>query len=131
MTIMIQDIRPSGVDAEALIKGNAIYEKYRRGENLLPQEVERMIPSRDQFASVYRFLRMQKMWRFGPEILQFRLKNTGIPLETVQVALDVLEEHGLIAISPEGSITVEPSSGKVDLFQSEILTAIRNLGKRD
>lgn len=131
LSIHIRDLKLNGVDEEALLQEEALYERARRGEPLSKQEKEKLLPSREQFAVVYRYLREQKGWNYGLDVLYFRL-GKKIPFGMLCLILDVMDELGLVTLHISGAlcqVTLSEISGKVNLEDSFLLQQIRTQEK--
>lgn len=115
---LVRDVKPSALDVEAVIAGQALYDKHRRAEPLEPGELEALVPSRDQFAQLYRLLSRPGPWPVGePLALLDGLGEPGMEYGKLLVGLDVLEERGLIC--REGKFwQVLPHPQKADLAAS-------------
>jgi single-stranded-DNA-specific exonuclease len=120
ISVKIRDLRPSGVDQERFLRETGEYLRHRRRE-YAQGAAARLAPEREGLAQVYRFLRKSGGYTYGEENLCHELGETG----RVLVALDVLEEFGLISRG-DGCIRVTPDPQKVDLEDSEILKDLRN-----
>ncbi len=115
---LIRDVKPSALDVEAVIAGEALYEKHRRAEPLSEEELESLTPSREQFGQLYRLLSKPGPWPVSePLALLAQLGDCGMDCGKLLVGLDVLEERGLIF--REGATwQVLPHPQKVDLNAS-------------
>lgn len=130
LSVFIRDSKLSGLDMDALLSEQRIYEKSKRQEPLTEAEVHALLPSREEFAVVYRYLRAQQGWHGGITVLLFRLSTPSIGLAKLLTALEVLEEHGLIQLETDDNIyhiVLHKVADKVDLFQSERLSSIKSL----
>ena len=128
LSIHIRDLKLHGVDEAALLQEQALYEGARRGEGLSDEKTEKLLPNREQFAVVYRYLREQKGWNYGLDVLYFRLEQK-IPFAALCLILDVMEELGLVTLQTSGSlyqIHLREIAGKVNLDDSVLLQKIRN-----
>ena len=128
LSIHIRDLKLHGVDEAALLQEQALYEGARRGEGLSDDKTEKLLPNREQFAVVYRYLREQKGWNYGLDVLYFRLEQK-IPFAALCLILDVMEELGLVTLQTSGSlyqIHLREIAGKVNLDDSVLLQKIRN-----
>ncbi|MBO5339967.1 MAG: single-stranded-DNA-specific exonuclease RecJ [Oscillospiraceae bacterium] len=114
-----------------------LYEKYRRREALTCAQVHRLIPGREQFVVLWRYLKQQTDRYHTVEDTAAHIAraaaraagSTESVLHTL-ICLDVLQERGLIAMSAQGDrlrICLNPTQGKVDLEQSEILRRLRGM----
>lgn len=95
VSLRAADLRLTGVDQNAVCYQQRIYENARRGEH--SPEDRLICPTREDAAIVYRFLNSQGGFPYGPELLYQRLMGSGIGYGKMLVALDALEELGLIA----------------------------------
>ncbi|CAB1244302.1 Single-stranded-DNA-specific exonuclease RecJ [Ruminococcaceae bacterium BL-6] len=132
LSVIIRDIRPSGMDIDALLLGKLTYEKYKRGERLTEKEAALLLPSYGHFAALYRFLRTNGGWRESPVLLLYRLNSPEIGYGRLMVALEVFAEHGLLTVCWENerlSVNLCSAGEKVDLFRSEVLDQINLLQK--
>lgn len=127
LSIHVRDLKLHGVDEKALLQDQALYEKARRGEALSEQEKEKLLPTREQFAVIYRYLREQKGWNYGLDVLYFRL-GQKVSFGMLCLVLDVMEELGLVTLHISGSLCqvgLCEVSGKVNLENSFLLQKIR------
>lgn len=120
VSVKVKDIRLSSLNQKKLCNGREFYDAYRRGEEL-PIDKRHVIPSRDDVAAVYRFLRGQRQIVLDYDLLYSRLVSKEINYCKMRIILDVLEELGLIDRRADGMLSLSPTSGKVDLASSAIL----------
>ena len=118
----------------------AIFEKYRRGEGLDPSEARFLLPERQEFVDLWRWLERQSVHSRVVEDTPARIarsvcRSAGggreVPARTL-LCLDVLAERGLISLSAHTDrlqITVNKPAQKVDLEQSPVLIRLRELAK--
>ena len=113
----------------------SIYEKYRRGEPLSPQEAQSLLPTRADFVCLWRYLERQCAGQTFLEdtlarIAQKSARSGGQserPNHTL-VCLEVMEERGLISLERQSGrvqITLHRLEHKVDLNASAILRRLR------
>ena len=113
----------------------SIYEKYRRGEPLSPQEAQSLLPTRAEFVCLWRYLERQCAGQTFLEdtlarIAQKSARSGGQserPNHTL-VRLEVMEERGLISLERQSGrvqITLHRLEHKVDLNASAILRRLR------
>lgn len=129
LTVLVNDIKPSSVESDKELYSYRVYEKYRLGEALGEDERKLLIPDRDNFALIYRYLRNSRGYSGG--ILQLLSSLSGFSLGKLSLSLDILEERGLINLTEQGEmiqITVPSVQNKVDIFASPLLANI--LGNR-
>ena len=113
----------------------SIYEKYRRGEPLSPQEAQSLLPTRAEFVCLWRYLERQCAGQTFLEdtlarIAQKSARSGGQserPNHTL-VCPEVMEERGLISLERQSGrvqITLHRLEHKVDLNASAILRRLR------
>ena len=113
----------------------SIYEKYRRGEPLSPQEAQSLLPTRAEFVCLWRYLERQCAGQTFLEdtlarIAQKSARSGGQserPNHTL-VCLEVMEERGLISLERQSGrvqITLHRLEHKVDLNAYAILRRLR------
>lgn len=116
LTIMIRDMRPSNFDQEEMIGQQRIYEAFKRGETLSQEEKKKILPSREELAILYRFLREKNGYSgSGLALLQ---KSKLSDLGKLLIGLDVFAESGLIVTDTDTifyKITLCETNGKADL----------------
>ena len=125
-SVQIRDMRFSNVDEDKLFKSQALYEKYRRCEDLTPHEARFLTPTREFLLGVYGVLKQYKLWQHDIETLTYRAK---CPIErycTMMVSVDVLCELGLIK-RENGQLIFDGEGKKADLSQSEILNNLNRI----
>ncbi len=121
---LVRDVKLSGIDPEQWIEDARLYEKYRRGEALAPEEAQALLPSREQFGLLYRRLAKGTC---GLLALAGELDSQGLGLGKLLLALDVLEERGLAkrqGQDEQASWRLLPHAQKVDLSASPCLAGL-------
>ena len=131
--LQLCDLRPALTRAQA---ERALYEKFRRGEPLTRQEAEALLPSREEFVTLWRYLKGhagQAPLEATAHRLARSIARSAGRRETVMrtlVCLEVFDERGLISLERHtGSLQIQfrTVEGKVDLEQSAILRRLRAL----
>ncbi len=127
VSVIVRDMRFSELEEEKVIFSEMIYEKFRRKEKLIPEEIELLYPDRDFVGRVFRILR-EGTWNKSDEALCFRIGDDGKRLCAVRVSIDVLEEMGLVVRDGKAkAIYLSENQGKVDLTRSKILMSIKEV----
>ena len=132
LSVFVKDMKLSQVNEEQILLEYRMYEKVKRGECLTGEEIFHMVPNRDEFAAIYRFLRSNNGWQHHTLLLLEHLQIPNLTLSKLLVALDVLKDQKLIEKAEDGDIcriTLKPVAGKVDLFCSPILRQLESLRK--
>ena len=114
----------------------SIYDKYRQGLSLTPQEAEFLLPARREFVDLWRWLERQSVAgrlvedtpsRIARSVCRCSGARQEVPVRTM-LCLDVMEERGLISLNrctDRVQITVHHLEHKVDLDASHILIKLR------
>lgn len=132
LSIVIRDMKLSGMDIDGIIRARALYDRFHRGEPLSAREAFRMEPDRKEFASVYRTLKRENGYCGAPELLLPRIPAPAPGLEKLLTVLDVFAELGLIRLKKSaGTYAVEliPQKGKTSLLNSKIMRSLKSLEK--
>jgi len=114
-----------------------LYEKYLRDEPLTAAEAAALLPQREEFVSLWRYLKRETAQRPVLEDTPARLARgvaraagqREVMLHTL-ICLDVMHERGLITLCSQTDrlrITINPVQEKVDLEDSHILRRLRQL----
>ena len=130
--LQLVDLRPAQQERE-------LYARYLQGAELTPQQAERLLPVREEFAALWRWLKRQTE-QTGPveqtaaDIALTVARATGgqADLLHTRVCLDVLAERGLTRMTAaDDRLRVElvPAQGKVDLEASDILRRLRGMAE--
>lgn len=125
-SVQIRDMRFSGVDEDNLFKSQALYEKYRRGDNLNSHEARFLTPTREFLLGVYGILKQYKVWQYDIETLIHRAKCPVERYCTMLVSVDVLCELGLLK-QENGQLIFDGNGKKADLSKSEILNNLNKI----
>ena len=128
VSIIIKDIKPNEIDTEIFCKSQRNYEDFCLGRNLNAEQINDILPSRENFAGVYVYLRNNGGYSLPVETLVHKLKN--ISIGKLRVILSAMKELSLIEMY-EGITTAQISlkevSQKVDLNSSEIIKKLRGM----
>ena len=132
--LQIIDLRPAPSRAQL---EQAIYDKYRRDEALTPQEARFLLPSREEFVCLWKWLDRHcspsgpledTLPRISRAVARSG-RQVEVPARTL-LCLEVLEERGLIQLGRSAGrlqITLNRLEGKVDLDASLLLRRLRDV----
>ena len=123
VSIQVKDIKLSEVDDDEVQKSLALYESFRRGDTLLPEQKQKLLPDRDFCGSVYKYLRANNGFSSGEEILCYRLGFKEEKLSVLKIALDMFIELGVINYE-NGKYLLPTESKKVELTESGIYKSL-------
>lgn len=123
VSVLVRDVKLSGLDQEYCITCSRAYEKLRRKEPLPPTEAKELTPTRDQLAAVYRLVQSRSGNWTGIEPLLWSLRNHGVNPGMLFTSCDILKERGLIHYQTRENnlwAKIIPVSEKVDIFASPL-----------
>ena len=132
LSVVVRDLRVSGLTDRELIEDYDIFEKYKRRERLGELDKLRLQPCRAEFAAVYRLLQRQGGWDGHLLMLLKLLQGDHLRLSKLLVILQALRELKLIACRRQSDrirIALLPVQQKADLLSAPILREIEHLGK--
>ena len=89
--------------------------------------LKRLLPAREDFAAVYRFLRNNGGYSYLTETLTHRLGGQ-INYGRIRVILEAMKQLNLIQLTEglsESRITLNPTSGKVNLEAAPVIQALK------
>ena len=127
------DLRPALTRAQA---ERALFEKFRRGEALTRREAAALLPSREEFVVLWRYLKGhagQSPLEETAHRLARNIARSAGRRETVMrtlVCLEVFDERGLIQLEHTTDhlhIALRTVEGKVDLDESWIMRRLRGM----
>ena len=126
LSFIIKDIKYSQSNNEELIDSERIFDKFAKRYKLTKNEVMSILPTRNDFAYVYRFLKQNKGFIYGEYALVNAL-NYKISMGKLIVILYSMKELGLINWQ-QGlyqSIIEIKESGKVNLEDSVFIKKLK------
>ncbi len=129
LSVIIKEMKLSDIDNDYQIHAFALYEKMKRNEVLTKVQAEEILPSRDEIADVYRYLRASKKSNYSFMGILGKLPVSKVNLGKLLVSLNALSQASLISVSENKSISIEilPSKGKVDLNETEVLKKLNSM----
>lgn len=129
LTVVIKDIKFAGVDNTVYMKSLRHFEYFCRGEALSKDILQDLIPTREDFALVYRFLRQNNNLYCPIEIIAYRLNN-ALSYGKIKVILEAMNELKLIAIYEDMNkqeLKLLSVNGKVNLEDATIIKKLREV----
>lgn len=126
LSVIIKDIKYSQSNNEELIDSERIFDKFAKRYRLTKNEVMSILPTRNDFAYVYRFLKQNKGFIYGEYALVNAL-NYKISMGKLIVILYSMKELGLINWQ-QGlyqNIIEMKESGKVNLEDSVFIKKLK------
>lgn len=123
-SVIIRDLRYADTDQEEILEALRCADSLRRGDPMTPDQARERLPDREGLATVYRFVRSREDWKGTLEQFVHQVKTPALGGVRIRVALEVLEEAGLISLEEDGDtlwLRVLPAQGKADLNQTPVM----------
>lgn len=132
LSVIIKEIRFSYLDEDAMLSSKEDFESFCRGDDISPDTANSLLPNRDEFAVVYRYLNSNGGYSHSVQALHFRLNCKSISYGKLRVILECMNELGLIEIY-EGMSTVNiimcKVEKKVNLSDSLIIKKLKEVSE--
>lgn len=132
LNIVIKDIRLSGFDTESAAMNQNLYIDLAGGVSISADDAASLVPTREEFAHVYRYLRAEGGWSKPFEMLSARLWNDNINMGKLSVILSTMQELELALIENQEQntyIKLLPAKEKKDLFSAGIMKTLQKIIK--
>ena len=129
LSVIVRDIKLSSVDNEAQLISERVYERFCTGRSVSTEAIRTIIPDRNDFSLVYRFLRNCGGYSGRVDMLSGRL---GISLGKLRVVLTAMCELKLIEMLEgmnKAEITLSQVDGKVELQSAPIIHELTEVCK--
>ncbi len=130
LSIIIRDMRFSDINEEEIINSKETFEAFCRGDDISMADAVSLLPDRDEFALVYRFLRAHNGYKHSVDNLLYRLNCSSLSYGKLRVILECMNELALIEIY-EGINTTKIKlcevQGKVNLEDSMIISKLKEV----
>lgn len=126
-----KDVKVGGLDTYKCLTEKRVYEKFKRNEKLSQDEIKLIYPDRQEFALVYRYIKLNKRKIYTPELLSYKINNELLNSAKIRIILDVMQELDIMSVSSkedEYYIAINDNGKKVNLKDSQILS---NISKND
>lgn len=131
LSIIVRDIRVAGFSDEELLQDYDLFGRYKRREPLTAAQADRLLPTREDFALVYRYVYGAGGWN-GHLLSLLRRLGADLSLCRLLVILQALHQLRLARCQKRGEgmqITLLPVEKKADLMEAPILKEIQRLKK--
>ncbi len=119
---VVKGMKFSETDDEDIINSNILYQRFKQGAVLSQTEKQTLIPTRDDIAKIFRYVREKNGFVYSAETLYIRLEKQVEYAKTL-VSLDVLEDLSFISRKFDGEnqhIAYNSNAPKQDLSSSKI-----------
>ncbi len=124
VSVRIKDIQPSLMRDE-IVDNYDIYKVFKNKINLLENQKQALLPTREEVVKVYRYIQTNKVK--NDDLRPLFVEFVDIQSGKIQIILDVLLDFNLIEVSMsvnENYFKIVPTKNKVDLMQNEILKSL-------
>lgn len=130
LSVIIKDIKYSDTNIKDYIDSLRIFERFCAGEQLSRSEIDSIIPDRNDFALVYRFLKQyNNLYNIVPEIIVHKL-SPSITYGKLKVILEAMNELSLIALYEDMykvQVKILEVNSKVNLEDASIIRALKEV----
>ncbi len=123
VSIQVKDIKLSAMNDDEVQKSLLLYESFRRGDTLTPEQKKKLLPDREFCGTVYRYLRANNGFSAGEEMLCYRLGLKESKIASLKVALAMFTELEVI-INENGKYSLPAESKKVVLEESVLYKSL-------
>lgn len=126
VSVYVNEIKSSSDDNERQLESLRLFEDFCTGNRISREQAKSILPSRDDFALLYRFLRQNGGYSFPVETLVHKLSNK-LDYGKIRVIIEAMNELRLIEII-EGTnsckINLLNVKNKVDIGSAKIIKAL-------
>lgn len=126
VSVYVNEIKSSSEDNERQLESLRLFEDFCSGNRISREQARSILPSRDDFALLYRFLRQNGGYSFPVETLVHKLSNK-LDYGKIRVIIEAMNELRLIEII-EGTnsckINLLNVKNKVDIGSAKIIKAL-------
>ncbi len=129
LSIIVKDIKSNNADTQIMLRHNELFERLMDLEKLSREEAKILLPSREDFAIVFKFLRKEKIWKFPVDIICTKLNNARINYGRLQVILTAMHQLSLIDYQQNWDktvISILPTQGKADLNSAKVMKQLNS-----
>lgn len=127
LSVIVRDIKLSHVDTEAELMSERIFERFSTGRSIRCADARSILPVREDFSLVYRYLREKGGYIGSVDMLCVRL---SLPLGKLRVILTAMCELGLAEIKEgmnKAQISLCQVTGKVDLDTAPVIQELKEV----
>ncbi len=128
-SVQIRAVRAHGMLDEAVFEGMELFDAVMRGDRLTPDQIEKVLPSREFMLDVYKYIKSQGGWKYDLETLCFRLGSKGEDYGRTAVSVEVMLELGTLLKDESGRLVLPEQTKRADLNASALLKRIRMGGE--
>lgn len=130
LSIVIKGCKLSSENQRECINTYRVYEKFMRGERLTISEINVLMPTRDEFILVYRYINKVKSWRYPIDILTTRINDDTVNCGRLAFILRCMRQLKLIRLEEQGDICmidIIETKNKVELDEAKALIYLKKM----
>lgn len=128
LSAVVRDIHISGLEQSKFFNGKSYYEAFCRRETLSQSVLFKMIPTRDEIAVVYKYLKARQGFQGDIDILFGAFLTKNLNYCKFRLILDILNDVGLILLSADlNEISLCEFEGKADLEQAQTMQLLKQM----
>ena len=127
LSVIVRDMKLSCVDSEAQLISERIFHRFMTGRSITCKEALSILPQRDDFSLLYRFLKQNQGYCGSVDMLAVKL---SMPLGKLRVVLAAMCELSLAEIREgmnKADISLCQVTGKVDLDTAPIIIELKEV----
>lgn len=131
VSVIIKAIKASSDNTQEILESLRIFEDFCLGNPLSQNQLQSILPDRNDFALLYRFLKSNGGYDFSTVTLVHKLDNK-LSFGKIRVILEAMSELGLIEICEgikENHIKLIEVAGKVDLDSARIISKLKEVSQ--
>ena len=129
LSVIIKEIAYSDIDNLEMLTDKSIFEKFSTDNKLELEEYEKLLPVREDFAKVYRYISLCKEFKHSIDILLYLINDKNINYGKLMVILTAMNELNLIKFEEKTNsinIKILKTTGKADLNSAIIIIKLKD-----
>lgn len=127
LSVIARDIKLSSTDNGAMLLNERIFERFSTGRFISSDEAREIMPDRNDFAVVYRYIKSIGSYSGKIENIAVKL---NVPLGKLRTILTAMQELGLAEVCEgikSAYVALLNVEGKVDIAKAPIITELREV----
>lgn len=129
LSIVIRDVKLSTAKMGKMIESNRVFERLiLQQEPLTAEQTESLLPKREDFATVFRFLKLTGGWQYSADVLCSKIADEQINYGKLMVILTAMHELAIIEKKEHAGILyvkLLPVAGKMNIQHAPIVKALQ------
>lgn len=129
LSIIIKEMKLHNLDMHKLLLSKRAFDEFiSDGKISRLEQKEDLFPVRDDFVKVFKFIKQNNGWHFTADVLCGKINDNNISYGKLMTILTAMKELSIIELEEKSgvlSISINPTKGKVDLQQAEIISKMK------